>query len=74
MILGADDIGSLVDLVARGGLLAFLIVSLYGGFKKDPWWVFGWVYREKVEESEFYKNMALKGVNIAEVIVKKEGE
>lgn len=23
-----------------------LVIILYGGFKKDPWWVFGWVYRD----------------------------
>lgn len=44
-ILLANDT-SFIDYASRGGVVGLLIVILYGGFKRDPWWVFGWVYRD----------------------------
>lgn len=37
---------SLLDYASRGGIIGMLVVILYGGFRKEPWWVFGWVYRD----------------------------
>lgn len=46
MLLAADDAASFLDYVSRGGVVGLLIVILYGGFRREPWWVFGWVYRD----------------------------
>ena len=47
-LLLADTTDSLlIDLATRSGpVAALLIIILYGGFKQNPWWVFGWVYRD----------------------------
>ena len=64
--------GSIYDIISKGGVPALLFVILYGGFKKDPWWVFGWTYRELLERtgaiqktSEEWKGLALSSTNLA---------
>jgi hypothetical protein len=60
--------------VSQAGVLGFLIIVLYGGYKK--WWVFGWLYREseartvKTEkERDDWRDIALHGSTIAEKTV-----
>lgn len=51
------------------GLVVFLIVGVVlGGLKK--WWVFGWVYQEKVNDKEYWQGIAVKGLNIGQDAVK----
>jgi hypothetical protein len=47
------------------GLLAFLLVAVVWGGRKG-WWVFGWVYEQKVKESDEWKSLALSGTRAAE--------
>ena len=68
----------IVDLIVRGGLATLLIVILYGGFKKEPWWVFGWVYREAerrntliMDEMAAWREAALAGTEAAKVLAAK---
>lgn len=43
-----------------------LVVLLYGGSRpKDPWWVFGWLFRERTRERDEWKKLALKGTSLA---------
>lgn len=55
-------------LLGPAGVTVLSLLILYGGWKK--WWVFGWQYREKAAESAEWKAMALKGVRIAERVVR----
>lgn len=57
-----------LDLAQRVGLpVAILLVILWGGAK--GYWVFGWVYRMKERESDFWRELALKGTDLAEKTV-----
>lgn len=51
-----------------------IIQSVQGGvFLLALWlgsngvWVYGWVYKAKCEECEFYKKLALRGTDVAEI-------
>lgn len=51
------------------GLLAFLLIAVvWGGVK--GWWVFGWIYRDKVKELEEWKALAKTGTRVAEAGVR----
>lgn len=61
---------NLLDYISRASIVTFLILVVYGGYKK--WWVFGWVYRESEErcekivvEKDAWRHSALTGANIA---------
>lgn len=49
------------------GTLVLSLLILFGGWKR--WWVFGWHYRETVEEKNEWKEAALRGTAIAERVV-----
>lgn len=68
------DIQVFFKYVSQAGVLGFLIVVLYGGYRK--WWVFGWIYRDsevrtqKIEkERDDWRDIALHGTNLAEQTV-----
>lgn len=72
---------SLLDYLSRGSIITFLIIVVYGGYKR--WWVFGWSYSELEErnqtaiaevtnrceaitrEKDAWRETALKSSNIA---------
>lgn len=67
IILAQENVPTGVfDWVIQGGLVALLLVIFYGGMKKDPWWVFGWSFRELKVEKDEWKRLALQGTNMAE--------
>ena len=47
-----------------------LVILLFGGSRKDPWWVFGWLFRERTLERNEWKKAALKGTSLAKRSVK----
>lgn len=49
------------------GTLVLALFILYSGWKR--WWVFGWHYKETVEEKNEWKEAALRGTKIAEKVV-----
>jgi hypothetical protein len=60
--------------VDKIGVIFLLVAGLYGGARR--WWVFGWVYAERVAEceqehveAEAWKRLALRGTAIAEASV-----
>lgn len=62
--------GILLDYLSRASVVTFLILVVYGGYKK--WWVWGWLYNEKTDEienlrkeSNAWRETALKGANVA---------
>lgn len=54
-------------LLGPAGTLVLALVILFGGWKR--WWVFGWHYRETVDEKNEWKAMALRGTSLAENVV-----
>lgn len=49
------------------GTLVLTLLILYGGRRK--WWVFGWYAQEVAKERDEWKEAALRGTRIAEVVV-----
>lgn len=43
-------------------LAILLIVLLYGGSRPEPWWVFGWLFKERTIERNEWKKVALRGI------------
>jgi len=66
------DVSTLLEIVQSGGIIALLIVIIYGGSKN--WWVFGWQYRKQVEETEWWKNVCVRLLNISESAIEKQKE
>lgn len=69
-ILAGNSTADLLDYLSRASIITFLIIVVYGGYKK--WWVFGWLYNEKTtecetvrEEKDAWREIALKGANVA---------
>lgn len=55
--------------------LVLVLLILYGG--RARWWVFGWYAAEVVKERDEWKEVALRGTKVAEVVatlVKENGE
>lgn len=68
------NVTDILKYVSQVGVLAYLAITLYGGYKK--WWVFGWIYRESEEritklekERDDWRDLALHGTNLAEQTV-----
>lgn len=56
-------LGDVVKTIGDLGVIGLLIVLLWGGIKK--WWVFGWAYDQIVIDRDEWKEMALKGIQLA---------
>lgn len=59
----------LAQIMGPAGALVLALTILFGGFKKTPWWVFGWTYRGVVEEKDEWKRLALRGSEVTERVV-----
>jgi hypothetical protein len=73
------DLGVILDVVQKGGMVGLLLAILVGGMKR--WWVFGWVYEdkdkqlvEKQRESDMYRELAFRGTQLAEITTKRSLE
>jgi hypothetical protein len=63
----------LLRLISAGGLLPFLLLVLYGGWRSSPFWVFGREHRklehrlEKTERDlEHWREVAMKAMTTTE--------
>lgn len=54
------------------GVLVLLLLIIFSGWKR--WWVFGWHYRETLEEKNEWKAIALGSTKIAEREVERVAE
>ena len=61
------DFNDILNFVDKGGTIGLLVVILIGGMR--AWWVWGWLYREVVEEKNEWKDIALRGIISAEEAV-----
>jgi hypothetical protein len=64
------DVGSFIDYLSRASIIVFLIVVIYGGYKR--WWVFGWVYKDLEKrctqingEKDAWRETALESAKVA---------
>lgn len=53
-----------IQVIRDAGVTGLLLFALIGGFRK--WWVFGWQYKDVLEEKEEWKTLALGGTHLAE--------
>jgi len=65
--------GDILEFANTAGVIALLVIAIITGLR--GYWVFGWVYRDCVSrgeqcqrESDQWKNLALRGSNLAERI------
>ena len=65
-----DDPTNLVQLLDKGGTLALLLIIIVGGYRK--WWVFGWAYRDKADETRYWRDIALRALNVGEAAVSRD--
>lgn len=71
---GGFTVQDLIRIITDTGLVGFMLIALFGGYKK--WWVFGWSYKEsekraeKLEkERDDWRDIALHGTALAEQTV-----
>lgn len=55
-----------VDILEKGGVLAVLVLIILGGSRRL--WVWGWQYREMENDRDFWRDVALKTVDITEAV------
>jgi hypothetical protein len=65
--LTADDLYRLLN---SGGVVALLALILFGGWKEQPWWVFGREYRRCSAELEHWRDIAMRGMQTTERAVR----
>lgn len=51
------------DFVRDAGLVGLMAIFIYGGIKR--WWVNGWVYDQIVIDRDQWRELALKGTDLA---------
>lgn len=61
-----------LSIINTAGVTGLLLLFLWGSFK--GWWVWGWLYREKVEESKKWEALAWKATDSAGRGVDATGE
>lgn len=64
------DLGNFLDYISRASVIVFLIVVIYGGYKR--WWVFGWVWKDLdqrcddiAKEKDAWRETALESSKVA---------
>jgi hypothetical protein len=56
-LLESEPTLTIIDYVSKGGIVVFLLLAIYGGIKR--WWVFGWLYKDMVDERNEWRSLAL---------------
>lgn len=57
-------VAEFVQLINAGGVTVLLLIILYGGWQK--WWVFGWAFNKAEAERDVWRELALRGTELAE--------
>lgn len=65
-VLDFVDVVGLTEALSAVGVTTLLILILIGGWRR--WWVFGWAYREKRDECERWKALAIRSLVVSEDI------
>lgn len=56
-----------VSILREGGVIAFLVLVVIGGHRR--WWVHGWLYDRSQDEVRYWRDLALKALDIGEAAV-----
>lgn len=56
-----SDVSALIN---SGGVVFLMAAALIGGAK--GWWVYGSTHREVVKDRDFWRDVALRGLDVAE--------
>lgn len=67
-----DNPTTLYNLIQLGGVVAVLLIVIFGFMKK--WWVPGWQYKAMEESNAKWMELALRSANLSESLadLKKE--
>lgn len=63
------DLNQILDVVAKGDVAVLLAIIIFAGSRR--WWVWGWVYDDKVREAEDFKAIAKAQTDNAEAITQQ---
>lgn len=61
---GAQDVLRILD---SFGVLGALVLAFIGGMRK--WYVWHWQYREVVRDRDFWRDTALRALNVGEAVI-----
>lgn len=60
-------LSQVITTVRDAGAIGILVMILLGGYKK--WWVWGYMYESAIKERNEWRNIALRGTELADRIV-----
>lgn len=63
------DPEALTTFLRDAGVIGVLVIIIVGGIKKL--WVWGWQYREMERDRDFWRDTALRALNISEAAVSR---
>lgn len=63
------DPEALTTFLRDAGVIGVLVIIIVGGIKKL--WVWGWQYREMEKDRDFWRDTALRALNISEAAVSR---
>lgn len=61
------DLNEIVMIADRGGVLALLVVIIWGGIR--GWYVWRWQYKELEQDRDWWRSTAMRSVQITEAAV-----
>lgn len=63
LVLASDSV-TLLDYISKGSIIVFLVIVLYGGYKK--WWVWGYQLTDSQRRENEWRKIALDSMHTAE--------
>lgn len=67
MDITAITLAQVLSTLRDAGVIGLLVMIILGGYKK--WWVWGYLYEEAKKEADEWKEIALKGTELADRMV-----
>lgn len=67
-----NDLLDVVSFLREAGVIGFLVLVVIGGAKR--WWVHGWLYDASQEEVRYWRELALKALDLGEAAVGRHNE
>ena len=63
-------VDQILSLAQDGGVLGLLILVVAGGHKR--WWVHGWMYDEARADARFWRDLALRALDLGEAAIENQ--
>jgi hypothetical protein len=64
-----DDTSSIIDVASKLDVVTILVLIGIAGAR--AFWVFGWVYRDQVDQTTYWRGVAERLLNIAETTTER---